>query len=242
MQEGPFNDVNRLSQPHPYPGRLIVLEGIDGSGKSTQIDLLNKWLESLGYATICTEWSSARLVSGVTQLAKRAMSLTPTTFALLHATDFAHRQAYDIIPPLKAGMVVLADRYVYTAFARDVARGVDRRWARKVYSFAVRPDLVIYLKATIEATLQRLLSSHEQIKPYEAGMDLNISGDRVESFRVFQSRLIREFNLMADEFDFVTQEAKTGIVDLQSAIRTLVQKMLDKSDIRRHPIPAAITS
>src|SRR5204862_3521166 len=132
--------MEALTQPHNYPGKLIVVEGIDGSGKSTQLQLATRYLQAKGLRPFFTEWNSADLVKAVTKKGKKKMSLTPLTFSLLHSTDFAHRLVHNILPPLKAGMIVLADRYVYTAFARDAARGCDRDWLRRVYSFAPRPD------------------------------------------------------------------------------------------------------
>src|SRR5256885_7115838 len=126
---------------HRYPGRLFVGEGTDGSGKSTQLQLLYQWLKAEGYPVFLSEWNSAPLVKATTRRAKKRRLFTPATFSLLHATDFADRTERDIVPPLKAGAIVLADRYIYTAFARDVARGCDREWVRKVYSFAVKPTL-----------------------------------------------------------------------------------------------------
>ena len=134
--------------PHPYPGKLIIVEGIDGSGKSTQLLLLHKWLESKGHRVFFTEWNSSELVKDTTKRGKKNKSLTPTTFSLLHATDFASRLYHEILPPLKAGMIVLADRYMYTAFARDVVRGVSPEWIRKLYSFAITPDMAFYFKVT----------------------------------------------------------------------------------------------
>jgi len=126
---------------HPYPGRLIIVEGIDGSGKSTQLQLLHKWLVSLEYRVFFTEWNSSVLVNETIKRGKKKNLLTPTTFSILHATDFADRLAQLIIPPLKAGMIVLADRYIFTAFSRDVVRGVDREWVRDLYGFAVKPNI-----------------------------------------------------------------------------------------------------
>jgi hypothetical protein len=128
--------TDQLLRPHDYPGRLFIVEGIDGSGKSTQIRLLQTWLESQGYSVFFTEWNSADLIKATTKRAKKKGALTPTTFSLLHTTDFAHRLVTNILPPLKAGMIVLADRYVFTAYARDVVRGCSREWVRKSYSFA----------------------------------------------------------------------------------------------------------
>src|SRR5215468_8748869 len=156
-----------LCAPHSYPGRLIAVEGIDGSGKSTQLMLLERWLRARGYPVIFTEWNSSRLVRRSMSRGKKKNLLTPTTFSLLHAVDFADRLTYQILPPLKAGMVVLADRYVFTAFARDVARGVDPEWVRALYSFAPRPDLALYFRVPIETSLERILSGRQKPKYHE---------------------------------------------------------------------------
>ncbi|MGH8013706.1 MAG: dTMP kinase, partial [Candidatus Binataceae bacterium] len=163
---------SRLSTPHPYPGRLIAVEGIDGSGKSTQLMLLDRWLRTRGYPVHFTEWNSSRLVRRAMRRGKKKNLLTPTTFSLLHAVDFADRMTYQILPPLKAGMIVLADRYVYTAFARDVARGVHPEYVRAVYNFALRPDLTLYFRVPIEISLERLLAGRAKLKYHEAGMDV----------------------------------------------------------------------
>src|SRR5512146_1567140 len=149
--------LNRLITPHEYPGKLIVVEGIDGSGKTTQLGLLAKWLAAAGHRVTLTEWNSSELVKTTTKIGKKKNALTPMTFSLLHATDFADRLIYKIIPPLKAGMIVLADRYAFTAFARDVARGVDRQWVRDLYGFTVRPDLSLYFRVPVEVALERLM-------------------------------------------------------------------------------------
>ena len=153
-----------LTEPHPYPGKLIVVEGIDGSGKSTQLNLLHRWLVSQGYKVFFTEWNSSALVRRAMRRGKKKDLLTPTTFSLLHALDFADRLNYKIVPPLKAGMIVLADRYAYTAFTRDVARGVHPEWVRAVYSFAPRPDLAFYFRVPIDVALARLLGGRAKLK------------------------------------------------------------------------------
>ena len=150
---------SRLNKPHNLPGTLICVEGIDGSGKSTQLAILRDWLNSLKQDVIFTEWNSSDLISQTTKLAKKKNLLSPRTFSLLHAVDFADRLEQVIIPALKAGFIVLADRYVYTAFSRDVARGVDRDWVRKVYGFAVKPDLTMYFRVTEDVSLERICSN-----------------------------------------------------------------------------------
>ena len=154
---------------HSVPGRLFVVEGIDGSGKSTQLSLLYKWLESEDYAVVFSEWNSSPLVKKVTRRGKKKKLLTPMTFSLIHATDFADRTEHQIIPSLKAGSVVLADRYIYTAFARDVARGVDREWVRGLYGFAVEPTVGFYFRVTLDEAICRLRTGRAEFKFYEAG-------------------------------------------------------------------------
>src|SRR3989454_6377378 len=138
-------------------GKLIAVEGLDGSGKSTQIRLLKRWLELEGYKVFFTEWNSSELVRKATRKGKKKKILTPTTFSLIHATDFADRYERQILPLLRAGYIVLADRYVYTAFARDVVRGVDQEWVTKLYSFAVHPDITFYFRVPLETSLNRIL-------------------------------------------------------------------------------------
>ena len=179
-----------LTERHPYPGKLIVVEGIDGSGKSTQLALLHRWLLAQGYKVFFTEWNSSELVRRSMRRGKKKDLLTPTTFSLLHAVDFADRLTYKIIPPLKAGMIVVADRYVFTAFGRDVARGVHPDWVRAVYNFAPRPDLALYFRVPIEVALERLLTGRAKLKYHEAGMDVGLSRDPTDSFRLFQSRVL----------------------------------------------------
>src|ERR1700675_2330400 len=162
---------------HRFPGKLFIVEGIDGSGKSTQLMLLQKWLESEGYVTSFSEWNSSPLVREVTRRGKKKMMLTPMTFSLIHATDFADRTENDIIPPLKAGAVVLADRYIYTAFARDVVRGVHPDWVRGLYGFAVKPTVAFYFSTPLDVAMKRILGGRNNIKHYEAGMDLRLSDD-----------------------------------------------------------------
>lgn len=218
--------MSELTRPHNYPGRLIVVEGIDGSGKTTQALLLRKWLEARGVPTIFTEWNSSFLVKKATKAGKKRADLTPTTFSLLHATDFADRHLYQIVPPLKAGFVVIADRYAYTAFARDLARGVHPDWVRNMYSFATRPDLALYFRITSELGLERLMSARAKVKFYEAGMDMNLSHDIGESFRIFQGRVINEYDKMVSEFGLTVIDATQSIAQMQHHVRDIVRQRL----------------
>ena len=228
------DQMTTSSTPHPYPGKLIIVEGIDGSGKSTQLLLLHKWLESKGHKVFFTEWNSSELVKDTTKRGKKNKSLTPTTFSLLHATDFASRLYHEILPPLKAGMLVLADRYMYTAFARDVVRGVSPEWVRKLYSFTIKPDMAFYFKVPIEVAISRLLGgTRGQFKYYEAGMDMSLSQDVTESFRIFQSRILAQYDKIVDEYQLITMDATQDIAAQQDIMRRLVDEALKDYKPRR---------
>jgi dTMP kinase len=209
-----------------FPGRLFIVEGIDGSGKSTQLALLQTWLESEGYGTYFSEWNSSPLVRGVTRRGKKKRMLTPMTFSLIHATDFADRSERHIVPPLKAGAVVLADRYVYTAFARDAARGVNGQWVRNVYRFAVTPTIAFYFRISVDEALKRIIGGRDAISYYEAGMDRTQLDDTEESFRVFQRAVIDEYDRMVDEFGLVVIDASQSIEDQQTQMRAAVTRAL----------------
>src|SRR5947208_11123076 len=207
--------MDSLTRPHNFPGKLIIVEGIDGSGKSTQLQLAMRYLQARGLRPFFTEWNSADLVKAVTKRGKKKKTLTPMTFSLLHATDFAHRLVHNILPPLKAGMIVLADRYVYTAFARDVVRGCDRIWVREVYDFAPRPDRAFYFHVPIDVSVGRLLSGRAKIKDYEAGMDLGLANDRISSFKIFQGRILEEYGKIAQEYGLTEIDATQSIGEQQ---------------------------
>ena len=221
--------LTTLATPHTYPGRLFVVEGIDGSGKTTQLALLAKWLTAQGHRVFVTEWNSSALVKAATKAGKKKNALTPMTFSLLHATDFADRLLYKIIPPLKAGMIVLADRYAFTAFSRDVARGVDARWVRDLYSFAVRPDLAVYFRVPIEVSLDRLLARRVKLKFYGSGMHMGWSGNPTDSFRIFQSRVLEEYDRLVPEFDLAVIDASGSITDQQREFRRRVSAILESA-------------
>jgi len=173
-----------------------------------------------------TEWNSSALVKAASKTGKKQNSLTPMTFSLLHATDFADRLLYNIIPPLKAGMTVLADRYAYTAFARDSARGVDRSWVRELYSFAVRPDLAVYFRVPIEVSADRLLARRVKLKFYEAGMDMGWSSNVIESFKIFQGKVLDEYDRIVEEFGLSVVNASGSITEQQRTFRKLISEHL----------------
>lgn len=212
---------------HPYPGRLIIVEGIDGSGKSTQLQLLQKWLLSSGYKAFFTEWNSSALVNQAIKRGKKRNLLTPMTFSILHATDFADRLTHLIIPPLKAGMIVLADRYVYTAFSRDVVRGVHPLWVRNMYGFAVKPNIGFYFKVPVDISLQRILTARTKLKYHEAGMDLGLTDDINESFKEFQGRILEEYDRIAEEYKLVVIDATLSIREQQKLVRKIVKASLE---------------
>ena len=207
---------------HDFPGRLFVVEGTDGSGKSTQLALLYQWLKSEGYPVLFSEWNSSPLVRDTTKRAKKKTLFTPATFSLLHATDFADRTERDIIPPLKAGAIVLADRYIYTAFARDVVRGCDPLWVRQIYRFAVEPTVRFFFRAPLEVALERILSGRPELKFYESGMDRGFSDDREESFKIFQGKILEEYDRMVDEFGFTVVDASRSIIRQQHEMRRII--------------------
>ena len=218
-----------------FPGKLFTVEGIDGSGKSTQLSLLHQWLQNEAYGAFLSEWNSSPLVKSTTRRGKTKQILTPTTFSLIHATDFADRIEREIIPPLKAGAIVLADRYIFTAFARDVARGVNPKWVRKLYEFAVKPTIAFYFKVPLEVALERILSSRAEIKYYEAGMDIGLSGDIKESFKLFQQKILTEYEEMINEFNLTVIDATLSINEQQKKVREIVMKKV--KELKKFPKP-----
>lgn len=222
-----MSGIQRFPAEADLPGRLIAVEGVDGSGKSTQIDLIHKWLRGKGVKVFFSEWNSSPLVAEATKKGKRRFLLTPTTFSLIHATDFADRYERQILPMLRAGYVVLCDRYAYTSFARDRARGCDPDWLREVYRFAIRPDLTLYFHLPVEVALERLTKSRKEPNWFEAGMDLGLTIDVRESFRIFQGWITENYQGMVDEFGLVRMDATRPIHDQQKILRRIVQETID---------------
>lgn len=219
--------IRGLGVGKSYSGKLFVVEGCDGSGKSTQIYLLKKWLDSLGYIVYFTEWNSSELIRDAIRKAKSKNLLTPTTFSLVHASDFADRYEKLILPHLRAGYIVLCDRYIYTAFARDLARGCDLDWVRNVYDFAVKPTAAFYFKAPLDISVKRILNGRKQLKYHEAGLDMGFSSDPIESFTIFQGIIKKNYDEMAPHENFILVDAAQSIEAQQKFIRNIVLEKLE---------------
>ncbi len=217
-----MSDFSKEKLKAGVSGKLIAVEGIDGSGKSTQIHLLEQWLRYNGRLVFRTEWNSSEIVRKITSKGKKKGILTPTTFSLLHATDFSDRYERNIFPLLQAGYFVLCDRYVYTAYARDAVRGCDPRWVRKLYSFALRPDLIFYFRVNVDVAVNRILAGRPKLKYYESGMDLNLSNDKYESYRIFQGRIINQYDAMASSEGFTVIDGSKDIESQQREVRSKV--------------------
>ncbi len=216
----PYLSLKNLS------GKLIVLEGTDGVGRSTHIHLLRQWLESEGYAVSDTGLRRSPMTQPGLDAAKTGHTLGRITMSLFYATDFADRLENQIIPALKAGFIVLSDRYFYSIIARDVVRGADPQWARQVYGFALKPDLILYLKADVPKLVSRIACGRG-FDYWESGMDIRCADNLYDSFVVYQSKLIEQFDRMANEFDFVTVNANRSIqpifAELREDIRTILE-------------------
>jgi len=195
-------------------GRLIIFEGLDGAGKTTQIELLSKYLQEKRLPVVVTGWNSSRLVSKAIKRAKKARLLTPYLYSTLHATDFIYRLENIIIPSLYEGYYVIADRYVYTALARDIARKVDRTWVEHLYALAPKPDLAFYCKTSLEESLERVIEKRHGGVPsfYEAGMDIVPQTDPLEAFRDFQSRVAAEYEWICRQYHLLEIDT-TGDID-----------------------------
>jgi dTMP kinase len=212
-----------------YPGKLIAIEGADGVGRTTQLMLLREWLEVKGYGVIETGWTRSELMQPTIELAKASNTLNKLTFVLLYATDFADRLEKEIIPALKAGFVVLSDRYIFTALARAGVRGVDRPWLRDLYGFAVAPHLTFYLKVDVETLIGRILGLRG-MDFWESGMDMKLGDDIYDSFRAYQNKMLREFSSMADEFHFRNIDARRSIDYIQDELRRQVSAFLEPGE------------
>lgn len=211
--------------PHQYPGRLIVVEGIDGSGKSTQMDLLSDYLQSKGFGVLKSAWNSSPDISPIIRKAKKKQILTPYAFSLLHAADFSFRYTYEILPAMEAGMVVLSDRYIYTAIARDCARGIPKKWLLSNFRFAIVPDVTFFFRVDPEISYQRITRTRS-IKFYEAGMDLNLSNNPRESYILFQSKVLSEYEAMKTDYGFHIVDATLSLEKTQTQMRRILAPII----------------
>lgn len=219
----------KLPDGRALPGKLFIVEGIDGSGKSTQLDMLRKWLIGQGYCVAFSEWNSSPVVRDTTRRGKKKQLLTPTSFSLIHAADFADRMERQMLPALKAGAIVLADRYIYTAFGRDVARGVHPQWVREVYSFAIEPTIAFYFHVPLDESLERILSGRPSLKYYEAGLDVGLSDDPYESYKLFQGRILEEYDKMTDEFGLTVIDATLPLLEQHDQVLEIVEPHLGEA-------------
>lgn len=220
----PYIDVSDLS------GKLITIEGTDSAGRSTQMKGLREWLEVQGYGVVETGWTRSELMSDAIDVAKEGHQLNRITFTLMYAIDFADRVENQIIPALKSGFVVLADRYLYTALARAQVRGIDQEWVRALYGFAPRPDLVLYLKVSVDNLIRRVLMG-DGIDYWEAGMDLNLGVDPYDSFIAYQSRLLEAFEDLGGHYGFRVIDGNRSIYEIQQDLRREIREFLDLEDV-----------
>ena len=216
-----------MGLPNTTPGKLIAVEGLDGSGKSTQVYLLKRWLELSGYKVFFTEWNSSGIVRSATRRGKKQNLLTPTTFSLIHCTDFADRYERNILPMLKAGFIVLADRYKFTALARDTVRGCPQAWVEQLYSFAFQPDITFYFSLPLRTALNRILVVRPALKYHEAGMDLGLSPDPVKSFKIFQGRIHKAYETLARRHRFTRIDSDRPVEAIQEEIRAILRDRID---------------
>jgi len=211
------------------PGHLIAIEGTDGVGRSTQIELLRPWLELEGYAVSNTGWTRSPLLHETIEEAKAGHQLTVTTFSLLYAADFADRLEHEILPALQAGFIVIADRYMYTAFARNTVMGAEPAWTRDLFGMALVPDLVLYLDIDVDTLVPRVVQG-KGMDYWESGMHLALGTDLFDSFLRYQRRLISEYRRLAEEFGFATIDARPPIDEVQAALRDQIAKYLRTHD------------
>jgi dTMP kinase len=228
----PYIDVTDIK------GKLIVIEGTDGVGRSTQIEMLKQWLEIKGYGVVTTGWTRSPLMGRAIDIAKSGHTLSLHTFSLIYAADFADRLEHEVIPALKAGFIVLADRYTYTAFARGVVRGVDGEWIRQLYGFALEPDAVFYMKINIENLIPRVINTDTLMERYwedgsgsgldywESGMDLRLGEDFYDSFVEYQKRILEEFDNMTKEFKFKVLDAAKNFEDTNKKLQEGILQIL----------------
>jgi dTMP kinase len=218
------------------PGKLIVIEGTDGVGRTTQINLLKPWLEQEGRAVLVTGMSRSTLAGRGIKRAKEGNTLGRITATLYYATDFADRLENEIVPALRAGFVVLTDRYIFSLMARALVRGIDPTWIRSLYSFALKPDAVFYLRIGVEDLIPRVVFSHG-FDYWESGMDMHSSEDMYESFCKYQSALMTQFDGLAEQYGFQVVDATRSVEMVVRQLRSGILRVL-KGEERSAPAGA----
>ena len=217
----------KKTKTHGYDGLLVVIEGTDGAGKSTQVNMLSNYIKDRGFGCAVSEWKTSRLISGVINDAKERNMLNTTTFSLLYAADYADRLENEIIPALKAGFVVLMDRYIYTAYVRDSVRGHDIKWIKELYSYAPQPDLVFYLNVPTQTLIKRLIAKNGVLDYFESGRDIGLSTDIYKSIEIYQKRCLEEYKTLKEECNFIEIDGEKTVDEIHSVIKSKVQKLLD---------------
>jgi len=215
----PYRDFGKLS------GKLIVLEGSDGVGRSTQVKMLRGWLEEEGYAVSDTGLTRSELTATGIEFAKSGHTLGPITMSLFYAADFADRLENQIIPALQAGFVVLSDRYFYSVIARDSIRGIDRGWVKELYGIALKPDLVLYMKASVPSLVSRLIHGRG-LNYWEAGMDLHLADNFYDSFVKYQSLILEQFDILSNEYNFMDIDADRTPDEIFEDLKTPILELL----------------
>ena len=215
-----------IKSKNGYEGLLIVIEGTDGSGKSTQLNLLKKAIQDKSYGVMVSEWKTSRLIADVIDDAKERNLLNATTYSLLYAADFADRLENQIIPALKSGFIVLLDRYFYTALARDVVRGQNIEWVKNLYEYAPEPDLVFYLDMPVDVLLKRIIGT-TGLNYYESGRDVGFSTDFYKSFEIYQNKCLEQYNEMKSEYNFISIDGTKPVGEIHKIMNDEVQKLLD---------------
>lgn len=218
--------MGQFKTKHGYEGLLVVIEGTDGSGKSTQLELLKKSIQAKSYGVMVSEWKTSRLIANVIDDAKDRNLLNATTYSLLYAADFADRLENQIIPALKSGFIVLLDRYYYTALARDVVRGQDIEWVKNLYDYAPEPDLIFYLDMPVDVLLKRIIGT-TGLNYYESGRDVGFSSDFYKSFEIYQNKCLEQYEKMKYEYNFISIDGTKSVDEIHTVMNNEVQKILD---------------
>lgn len=216
----------KYKSKHGYEGLLIVIEGTDGSGKSTQISRLKRWIEDQSYGAMVSEWKTSKFIADAINDAKDRNLLNATTFSLLYAADFADRLEQVIIPALKAGFVVILDRYIYTAYARDVVRGHNIEWLKNLYDYAPEPDMVFYLDVPVEILLKRIIGT-TGLDYWESGRDIGLSSDFYKSFQIYQGKCLDEYQKMIKEYGFISIDGTLSEKEIHKKIISQVKNILE---------------